>query len=97
MVRRILRSMYAVGIDRWDAGAGRADMAAHHEIALESARQGIVLLENDGILPLAADSGARIAVIGGYADLGVPVGSGSSARASPRAATRPRFRSVARG
>jgi beta-glucosidase len=81
MVRRILRSMYAVGIDGWEGGrpAGRDDASAHREIALEGARQGIVLLDNDGILPLAADASPRIAVIGGYADLGVPVGTGSSA------------------
>jgi beta-glucosidase len=85
MVRRILRSMYAVGIDRWEAGrpAARDDAAAHHAIALEGARQGIVLLENDGILPLATDAGTRIAVIGGYAELGVPVGTGSSAVTPP--------------
>src|SRR5512133_1810030 len=81
MVRRILHSIYAVGIDRWEAGrpAGRDDAAAHREIALEGARQGIVLLDNDGILPLETGAGTRIAVIGGYADLGVPVGIGSSA------------------
>ena len=28
-------------------------MAKHNEIALETARQGVVLLKNDGILPLA--------------------------------------------
>jgi beta-glucosidase len=81
MVRRILRSMYAVGIDAWEARRppGRDDAPAHREVALEGARQGIVLLDNDGILPLAADASTRIAVIGGYADLGVPVGTGSSA------------------
>ena len=42
-----------------------------------------MLLENDGILPLAADTTARIAVIGGYAELGVPVGTGSSAVMPP--------------
>jgi beta-glucosidase len=85
MVRRILRSMYAVGLDQWEAGrpAAQDDPAAHHEIALEAARQGIVLLENHGILPLAADTTARIAVIGGYADVGVPVGTGSSAVTPP--------------
>ena len=85
MVRRILRSMYAVGIDQWQAGrpAAQDDPAAHREIALEGARQGIVLLENDGLLPLAADTTARIAVIGGYADVGVPVGTGSSAVTPP--------------
>ena len=52
MVRRILRSMYAVGVDRWGAPP-EVDMARHNEIALETARQGIVLLKNDGALPLA--------------------------------------------
>jgi beta-glucosidase len=86
MVCRILRSMYAVGIDRWDpgrAGFSDVDMAEHHEIALESARQGIVVLKNDGVLPLAADTTARIAVIGGFSRLGVPVGTGSSAVTPP--------------
>jgi beta-glucosidase len=82
MVRRILRSMYAVGIDAWGSGP-EIDLAAHHEIALDGARQGIVLLKNDGVLPLAADSAARIAVIGGYSQLGVPVGTGSSAVVPP--------------
>ncbi len=64
MVRRILRSMYAVGIDAPPRKpAPEVDMAKHHEIALETARQGIVLLKNDGILPLAPvhdqDSGKR--------------------------------------
>jgi beta-glucosidase len=78
MVCRILRSMYAVGIDRWGA-APQVDMASHHAVALETARQGIVLLKNDGVLPLAGDTTAKIAVIGGHADQGVPVGTGSSA------------------
>ena len=78
MVRRILRSIYAVGADAGD-GAPAVDLAAHHAIALETARQSIVLLENDGVLPLAAGEAASVAVIGGYAQLGVPVGMGSSA------------------
>lgn len=85
MVRRILRSMYAIGIDRWDPArpAPEVDLAKHNEIALETARQGVVLLDNDGILPLAAGTTARIAVIGGFAQLGVPVGTGSSAVTPP--------------
>jgi beta-glucosidase len=82
MVRRILRSMFAVGIDAWEP-APEVDMVAHHEIALETARQGIVLLKNDGVLPLAPDTTARIAVIGGHAQLGVPCGFGSSAVVPP--------------
>ena len=76
MVRRILRSMYAIGVDK-PPEAPAIDMAQHNAAALEVARQGIVLLKNDSALPLT--SGAqRIAVIGGQAYLGVPSGSGSS-------------------
>jgi beta-glucosidase len=78
MVRRILRSMYEVGIDKWGP-APAVDMAKHHEVALDAARQGIVLLKNDGALPLPADKPLRIAVIGGHAQEGVPIGTGSSA------------------
>src|SRR5262249_33031994 len=78
MVRRILRSVYAVGIDRWGP-APSLDLAEHNQIALETARQGAVLLKNDGILPLPTDKPLKIAVIGGYAQLGVPGGIGSGA------------------
>ena len=78
MVRRILRSAYAVGIDKWGP-APAVDMAKHNQLALEIARQGIVLLKNDGALPLATDQPLRIAVIGGYAQQGVASGTGSGA------------------
>ncbi|MDT5119518.1 MAG: beta-glucosidase [Mycobacterium sp.] len=84
MVRRIVRSMFAVGIDQGGTAArplSGPDMVAHHEIALRIARQGTVLLQNRGALPLAP--GARIAVIGGHAQLGVPTGYGSSAVVPP--------------
>ena len=85
MVRRILRSMFSVGIDRWETATELdvPDMPAHHEISLQIARQGIVLLTNRGVLPLAPDTPARIAVIGGYAQSGVPTGCGSSAVVPP--------------
>jgi beta-glucosidase len=82
MVRRILRSIYAVGLDRWDE-TPQVDLAAHNAIALETARQGIVLLENDGVLPLPSDTPLKIAVIGGYAQLGVVGGTGSGAVMPP--------------
>lgn len=82
MVRRILRSMFAVGVDRADAQAP-PDLPAHNEIALRIARQGIVLLSNHGLLPLAPESTARIAVIGGYANVGAPAGYGSSVVVPP--------------
>jgi beta-glucosidase len=55
MVQRILRSAYAIGVDKWGP-APKVDMARHNEIALEIARQGIVLLKNDGALPFPQTS-----------------------------------------
>src|SRR5262245_25467531 len=78
MARRILRSIYTVGLDSWDE-ATEVDLAAHNEISLETARQGMVLLRNDGVLPLATRTSAKIAVIGGYAQVGVVSGTGSGA------------------
>ncbi len=82
MVRRILHSVYAVGLDT-SGPAPDVDMTQHGEIALDAARQGVVLLKNDGVLPLDAGTTARIAVIGGHAQLGVPTGTGSSAVIPP--------------
>ncbi|MEU1179688.1 glycoside hydrolase family 3 C-terminal domain-containing protein [Streptomyces sp. NPDC005820] len=48
------------------AGTGEFDTPAHRELAREAAEQAIVLLRNDGVLPLAADT--RIAVVGLLAD-----------------------------
>ena len=78
MVQRILRSLFAVGADKWDAPP-QVDLTRHSELALEGARQGIVLLKNDGTLPLATDKSLKIAVIGGYAQQGVISGTGSGA------------------
>ena len=82
MVRRILRSIYAVGVDK-PRPALQIDRAKHDRLALEIARQGIVLLKNEGVLPLSPATSARIAVIGGHAELGVPTGTGSSAVVPP--------------
>ncbi|MER5200217.1 glycoside hydrolase family 3 C-terminal domain-containing protein [Streptomyces sp. NPDC002755] len=48
------------------AGTGEFDSPAHRTLAGEAAEQAIVLLRNDGVLPLAADT--RIAVVGLLAD-----------------------------
>jgi beta-glucosidase len=74
--------VFAVGVERREA-APEPDMNAHNDIALRIARQGIVLLANGGILPIAPESAARIAVIGGYAQLGVAAGYGSSTVVPP--------------
>jgi beta-glucosidase len=82
MVRRILRSMKAVGVTEWTTQPP-VDMAAHAAIALDIAHKGIVLLKNDGVLPIAA--GARsIAVIGEKAQIGVLSGGGSSQGLPPK-------------
>ncbi|MFI5796439.1 glycoside hydrolase family 3 C-terminal domain-containing protein [Streptomyces sp. NPDC051677] len=48
------------------ADTGEFDTPAHRALAEEAAEQAIVLLRNDGVLPLAADT--RIAVVGLLAD-----------------------------
>lgn len=79
MNRRILRSIYANGLDSDPARpGGKVDHAANSVTALDVAKQGIVLLRNEGgVLPLARTA-RRIVVIGGYADTGVLSGAGSS-------------------
>ncbi|MCP3733471.1 glycoside hydrolase family 3 C-terminal domain-containing protein [Sphingomonas sp. RP10(2022)] len=77
MNRRILRAMFAVGVDAHPPVVAPIDFAANARVAQDVAEQGIVLLRNRGVLPLAAKA-QRIAVIGGYADSGVLSGGGSS-------------------
>lgn len=75
---RIVRSFFAVGAFADPAQPGGAiDKAAHAHIAERVALSGMVLLKNDGVLPLAKKA-KRIAVIGGFADRGVLSGGGSS-------------------
>jgi beta-glucosidase len=53
------------------------DVSQDGEVALQGAREGMVLLKNEGILPLTR--GAKsIAIIGGHANIGVLSGGGSS-------------------
>jgi beta-glucosidase len=49
MVRRILYAVYLVGADSWSGPQKQPDLAAHLASVIEVARQGTVLLKNNGI------------------------------------------------
>ena len=87
MVRRVLYAIYISGIDRWKGPQGTPDLAAHRALALDIARQGTVLLKNDGILPLTPTGKKTIAVIGGFGNLGTVLGGGGSSLMQPTGGT----------
>ena len=77
MVHRIARTLIAKGAIDEPVQPGLIDFAAHAKVTQSAAEAGMVLLKNDGALPLAT-SLKRIAVIGGHADVGVLTGGGSA-------------------
>lgn len=97
MARRVLRSMFAVGLFDTPAGKAQIDWEAHAAVARRQADEGIVLLSNPrGLLPLAG-AAKRIAVIGGNADAGVASGGGSSQVTMPHTTGFMPVRSVPQG
>lgn len=74
-VSRILRTMFATGVVDSPPRRMVVDVFGGLDVAQRVAEAGIVLLKNDGALPLAGSG--TIAVIGGYADAGVLTGGGS--------------------
>ena len=77
MVRRIARTLIAKGAIDAPVQPGPIDFAAHARVTQDDAEQGIVLLKNESVLPLAT-SAQRILVVGGHADVGVLTGGGSA-------------------
>ncbi|WP_327339981.1 glycoside hydrolase family 3 C-terminal domain-containing protein [Streptomyces sp. NBC_01324] len=71
-VRRLLELRFSLGefdpgLDPF-AGAADFDTAEHRALAQEAAEQAVVLLKNDGLLPLEPVAGRTVAVVGLLAD-----------------------------
>jgi beta-glucosidase len=82
MVTRVLTQMFAFGLfDKAPSGSLSATVttAAHNQIALQGAEEGTVLLQNNGILPLATAATPKIAVIGVDGGAGTQTIGGGSA------------------
>ncbi|KON64142.1 thermostable beta-glucosidase B [Komagataeibacter europaeus] len=77
MAQRIVRSLFAQGLVDHPPVRAPLDVVTDTLVAQRDEEEGAVLLRNEGnVLPLATT--ARIAVIGGHADVGVISGGGSS-------------------
>jgi len=82
MVRRILYAIFLAGVDKWSGLQQPPDLDTHLNSAIEVARQGTVLLKNNGVLPIRPDI-ERIAIIGGFSHLGMVSGGGGSSLTDP--------------
>jgi beta-glucosidase len=79
MVHRLLRSMFSAGVvDHPVTPRSVVDPFRGLEDAQHIAEESIVLLKNDGTLPLSVASVRSIAVIGAHADVGILSGGGSA-------------------
>ena len=75
--RRVLRLIFRTLMSK-DRPWGSFATEEHAAVAREVAREGIVLLKNDGILPMKTSEGKRIAVIGENATRSMCKAGGSS-------------------
>jgi beta-glucosidase len=67
-VERVLRAKFELGLFEQPYVDAPDDVPEHRELALRIARESIVLLRNDGVLPLAREA-AAVAVIGPSANV----------------------------
>ena len=77
-VHRILRSMFAAGVVDDPPVKGVTDVIGNLDISQHLAEGSMVLLKNNGILPLDAGKLHSIAVIGAHSDIGMISGGGSA-------------------
>ena len=83
MVHRIVRSMFASGAIDQPPVKSVVDPFRGREDAQKIEEGSLVLLRNEGVLPLVAGKVRSIAVIGGHSDVGVLSGGGSAQVDSP--------------
>jgi beta-glucosidase len=76
-VRRILRLMMRTTMSE-NRPHGAMFTAQHSATAFNVAKEGIVLLKNNNILPIAADKNIKIAIVGENATRSMALGGGSS-------------------
>ena len=81
-VLRVLTAKFRLGLFEAPykdpaAAASLVRCASHRQLALEAARESVVLLKNEGVLPLRKNKIKRIGVFGQSADL-IPIGSNYS-------------------
>jgi len=76
-VRRILRTVFRTSMNR-EGGFGSFNSPEHYAAARKIAAEGIVLLKNDGTLPLNVPEGGKVLVVGENAYKMMVVGGGSS-------------------
>lgn len=71
------------GVQHYDLDYSDADalLAAEDELCLEAGREAVVLLENDGVLPLSKNSAVSVFGMAGASGASIGTGSGSSASA----------------
>lgn len=79
-IKRLLRVMFTIGLfDDYNYDKSKLNCNEHQQLALEVAKEGIVLLKNqNNILPLNIEQLKSIAVIGPTSNIAITGGGGSS-------------------